>query len=106
MSEHLLSSQQVARQAGLTYRQVDYWSRRGLLGDQRTGSGNPRRYSPQQAEVVVMMARLLRVGFDLPHAAEYAHILIGTGKQTLLLADGDLLLTRMEDNEWTTDSPE
>ncbi len=47
MTPPLLSSYEVCRQAGITYRQLDYWYRTGILTPARQGhgSGNAHRWS-------------------------------------------------------------
>ena len=53
------SATEVCELTGATYRQVDYWIRRGHLGDPATpGSGHPRAFS---LDGVVLVAALLAV---------------------------------------------
>lgn len=56
-SQHKFTGPEVQRLAGVTYRQVDYWTRVGLLNDEgaRTGSGSWRMLSESDVHV----ARLL-----------------------------------------------
>lgn len=59
---------------GLTYRQVDYWCRRGYLrpsGD-GDGSGNPRWWSPDEIAVALRMADLIAEGYRHEVAATRA----------------------------------
>jgi len=71
-------SQDVVALSGLTYRQVDYWTRKGILGSEtpQPGSGHQRRYSQGQIQVAIMMGRLLRAGFDANLAVKCAPLLV------------------------------
>ena len=58
-----MTSAEVAELAGVTYRQLDYWCRTGLLGEdlQRpTGSGYPRRFLPDDIRAVAALGLLAR----------------------------------------------
>ena len=73
-----VTSAEVCAAAGITYRQLDYWVRRGwiqcsqvtssLTGN--SGSGCERRWSEQQAAKVMHMAGLVREGYRTDRAAE------------------------------------
>lgn len=64
-----ISSEALAERAGLTIRQVDYWSRVGWLHpDGGNGSGTSRRFGPEEIRVAVIMARLTAAGI-VPEAA-------------------------------------
>lgn len=57
-----------------TYRQIDYWVRRGWLrpiGAAAPGSGVPRVFPPEELAVADRMARLVRAGLT-PEAAHRA----------------------------------
>lgn len=61
----MLSSAEVCDLAGISYRQLDYWTRTGHAPgeDQRdTGRGNRRRWTARQAAVLAVMARLVSTG--------------------------------------------
>lgn len=64
----------VCAAAGITYRQLDYWTKRGLipLPDQHPGSGSARSYPPDAVRVAVIMAALIRAGFTLKAAHRIA----------------------------------
>lgn len=70
------SAGEVCTQAGVTYRQLDYWLRRELFDldpehDIRTpGSGMPRRFSLLEAQRVVMLARCIKAGLNYETAAK------------------------------------
>ena len=56
----------VATQAEISPRILDHWVRRGYVSpDERcwTRSGYPRTFGPDEAEIIAMMARLVRAGF-------------------------------------------
>ncbi|WP_188837918.1 MerR family transcriptional regulator [Flexivirga endophytica] len=58
----------VCRAAGVTYRQLDYWARTGLLEPSvrnPTGSGHQRLYSFRDILVVKVIKRLLDTGVSL-----------------------------------------
>lgn len=54
----------VAEVTGATFRQVDWWVRHGLLGDdlQGVGQGQRRRFTPAQVEAVTALAELAALG--------------------------------------------
>ena len=56
----------------LTNRQIDVWTRTGLIpGCERTfGSGNPRAFTIEQAEFLGRLARLVHAGFHPKTMAE------------------------------------
>ncbi len=55
------SSDEACRLAGITYRQADYWTRRGLIEPMApaTGSGSRRRWSAQDVLVLRVIHRLM-----------------------------------------------
>jgi DNA-binding transcriptional MerR regulator len=66
---------ELAKRADCTARQLDYWTRIGLVhpeGSSTPGSGYRRQYSDEEAEFVILMSRLVRVGFDPDVAAARA----------------------------------
>jgi DNA-binding transcriptional MerR regulator len=69
-----MSSAHVARMADVTYRQLDYWVRRGFLEPTHAdaGSGTPREWSPADALRAVLIARLVRAGMTVHGAVTVA----------------------------------
>jgi len=72
-----LSSDEVAEYAGITYRQLDHWLRRGYIPapgttSGETGSGNRRRWTQAEADRVALMASLVGEGLTVPAAAARA----------------------------------
>jgi len=63
----------VAR-AGITYRQLDHWTRTGLLRPDPapTGSGYPRTYSPTEAETACAIGALVGAGVGVRVAVRVA----------------------------------
>lgn len=59
---------ELTTEAGITYRQCDYWTRTGLLtvlGDATPGQGNYRRYPADQIARARAIADLLDAGISL-----------------------------------------
>lgn len=95
----------VMRTTGITYRQLDYWARTGLLvpGVQdAAGSGSRRRYSFQDILQLRIMKRLLDAGISLQQirsAVKYLRsnmqtpleevVLISDGKSVNAVTSGD-----------------
>lgn len=67
--------------AGITYRQLDYWTRTGYLQTLsiQRGSGNPRRYNRVEVDVARTGRRLLDAGFTVDAALKLARQLVESG---------------------------
>lgn len=64
---------EVAAKAGISYRQLDYWSRCGFLRPEgEVGTGHPRDYPAAEVAVAVRMGRLVRAGLTATVAAKVA----------------------------------
>lgn len=64
---------QVCSLVGITYRQLDYWARTGLLRpsiNDANGSGTQRRYSYGDVIELKVIKRLLDAGLKLPQARQ------------------------------------
>lgn len=61
---------------GVTYRQLDYWVRKGYLEPENVecGSGHQRLFPPDEFAVALTMAHLVRGGFTVDQAARLARI--------------------------------
>lgn len=61
-----LTSTELARLAGLTYRQVDYWAQSGLLRPclPSRGSGTSRQFEPSEVHVARVVGRLSSIGVE------------------------------------------
>lgn len=63
-----VTTQELTAEAGVTYRQADYWCRTGLLApidDATPGTGHVRRFAEGQIEKANLLAELLEAGFSL-----------------------------------------
>lgn len=67
-----MNSSTAADRAGITYRQLDHWIRKGYINGALPGSGNPRTINGHEADVVRDMAALVRAGFRPDVAARIA----------------------------------
>ena len=108
-------SADVARRAvGITYRQLDYWDKTGLLRPsikQARGRGSRRVYSFEDLVELRVIARLLRVGVSLPavrKAARYVrqHFtnLVRPLARLTLIAEGKRIFVRMTDTKTLVDA--
>jgi DNA-binding transcriptional MerR regulator len=93
---------QVCKLVGITYRQLDYWARTGLLrpsiSDAR-GSGTQRRYSYHDVLELKIIKQLLDAGVSLQRARRAVECLRGDlgadlAPTSLVLAGGDSVLAR------------
>src|SRR5699024_2505573 len=83
------------RAAGITYRQLDYWARTGLVEPSirsASGSGSPRLYSFRDVLVLKVVKRLLDTGVTLQHVRRPVVHLTERGvddlAQITLMSDG------------------
>ncbi len=79
---------QVRALTGITYRQLDYWTRTGRVTASRhvtSGHGDPRLYSSDDVMRIAVLARMLDAGLSL--AAADRHI-------STVLAEGTVALGR------------
>ena len=99
---------QVCKVVGITYRQLDYWARTGLLRPSitdATGSGSQRRYSYGDVLELKVIKRLLDAGLKLQQARQAVECLRGNlgadlgssqivlvgSKSVLAQSDGDVV---------------
>jgi len=93
---------QVCSIVGITYRQLDYWARTGLLRpsiSEAKGSGTQRRYSYRDLVELKVIKRLLDAGISLQSARRALTVLReGLGEDVatsnLVLGDGQSVLAR------------
>ncbi len=91
---------QVCAIVGITYRQLDYWARTGLLRpsiSDATGSGSKRRYSYGDVLELKVIKRLLDAGLKLQQARQAVECLRGDlgvdlASAQLVLADSRSIL--------------
>lgn len=77
---------EAAKAAGVTYRQLDYWTRRGYLAARPRrgiGSGYNREYLPSEIRIAAWMGMLTASGMVPSGAAEVARDLESTGRASL-----------------------
>lgn len=74
-----VTAKQMLELTGVTYRQLDHWSRPGRPGGRilrpiqhATGAGHPRRWTAHDASVARCIAGLTALGIDLEVAARIA----------------------------------
>lgn len=85
---------QVCSLVGITYRQLDYWARTGLLEptlQSATGSGSQRRYSFTDVVQLKVIKRLLDAGMSLKRIRKAVEILQGQLNTEQPLVDVTLL---------------
>jgi hypothetical protein len=71
--EGSLTTDEVAAEAGATYRQIDMWCRQGYLRpDGGLGTGYARRWPRDEVEVARRMARLVAADLSPSKAADFA----------------------------------
>jgi DNA-binding transcriptional MerR regulator len=73
----------VVTECGVTYRQADYWVRRGWILAPQPGSGYHRRISPSEADALRTLARLVIAGLTAETAARLARETNGRGRHEL-----------------------
>lgn len=95
---------QVCKLVGITYRQLDYWARTGLLrpsiADAR-GSGSQRRYSYHDVLDLKVIKRLLDAGISLQRARQAVECLRGglgadLASANLVLVDSSAVLAHSD----------
>lgn len=77
MAARTFSSVQVCRAAGITYRQLDYWTRVGVLRPPMAanGSGTSRAYSELELNIAAVVRQLSALGAGTVVAGEVAETL-------------------------------
>lgn len=73
---------------GVSYRQLDYWCRQGYLRVPGNGTGNRRQWSATELQVAERMAKLVKVGFTVPAAAEIARQTVNADAAMITLTPG------------------
>jgi DNA-binding transcriptional MerR regulator len=68
----MIPTSEMCALTGVTYRQLDFWTRSGVIRPpvDATGSGSRRRYSPDQVRYVRLAAELSLLGAETPVMAE------------------------------------
>lgn len=60
----VILASEVCRRAGVTYRQLDYWARRGFIPDTGKGSGVPRQFTEADVDYITTFGRLVKAGLE------------------------------------------
>lgn len=93
---------QLCQMTGLTFRQLDYWARTGVLRPSFAsagGSGTKRLYTAADIRKALILSRLLDVGVSLQRARKATSLLsdddadlrwLVVGENTALCGDGEL----------------
>lgn len=77
-----VTAAEACKQAGVTYRQFDYWCRRGWIKaeqEQFGGSGRPRSVPWREVKILRLMGQLTAVGLEPYVAHEVARALDAHG---------------------------
>lgn len=87
--DELLTSMDIVCEAGITYRQMDYWERRGFLRAAPhplglSGYGIRRIWPKSELDVAQTMGRLVKLGLPL----ERAHAIARSGQRRTQVAPG------------------
>ena len=97
---------QVCKIVGISYRQLDYWTRTGLITPSikaASGSGTQREYSYQDLVALKTIKSLLDTGVSLQRVREAVGFLQGTLSETLsqvtLVSDGSKIYACQSDRE-------
>jgi DNA-binding transcriptional MerR regulator len=61
---------EVCMRASVTYRQLDYWSRRGFIPNTAKGSGVPRHFTEADVGYITQFSRLVHAGLSHDKADE------------------------------------
>ncbi len=79
-----VTSLDIVAGAQVTYRQVDFWTRTGLLvpTNDNPGQGNSRHYAPEQLARAKAISALLRAGLALPSIRKHLDTVLDVGALT------------------------
>lgn len=98
---------QACKIVGITYRQLDYWARTGLLEPtiaEADGSGTRRKYSFRDLVHLKVIKNLLDAGVNLPQIRKAVDFLISELKlpmdEVTLVSDGSSVYAATSDAEY------
>ena len=83
-----MTSEALVARAGITYRQLDWWTRRGYLKPdhdwegRHSGTGTPREWMQEECRVAMAMGRLVQAGLRV----DVAHRVARSGTEDGVLA--------------------
>ena len=78
-----LTSVELCAEAGITYRQVDHWTRTGLLvpvDGNSPGQGHWHRYPPEEVAKAKAVVALIQAGLYLPQIRKHIDQITSTGR--------------------------
>jgi hypothetical protein len=78
-----MNAADLATHAGVSYRQLDYWTRQGWLRHAWMGSGKDRDYTSTEVHVCVWMARFVRLSVTPVRAEPLAREWVAHGRAYL-----------------------
>jgi DNA-binding transcriptional MerR regulator len=79
---------ELTQMTGTTYRQLDYWERKGYITAPGGGSGVPREWDRTELAVATTMALLVQSGLQVAVAAKAAREIVDSGYPTTRIAPG------------------
>ena len=86
-----MRSLEVAQRAGISYRQIDFWIRRGYIRCHRgQGPGRQREISMEEAAVVETAGQLLKLGIVPERAVRYAREMSEGDTQSIQVGEWEL----------------
>jgi len=87
LDDETFSTPVVCKMARVSFRQVDYWTRIGLIAPEKPahGSGSQRRFTGAQARDVAMIGRLRELGVGLDAIEEVLSLLRTTTEGALVV---------------------
>jgi len=90
----LIRSVDLAHQAGISYRMLDHWTRRGWIRPRGGhGSGFQRHFTPSETAVVCTAGQLVKLGIIPERAVQYARELESSNAQSVDLDGWTLVRT-------------
>lgn len=92
-----MNSLSAAERADVSYRQLDYWIRKGYIRGALPGTGFQRDLNGREVDVLMAMADLVRAGFRPDAAAEVARQMCESRLPEVEV--GRILVTRMPAKE-------
>jgi DNA-binding transcriptional MerR regulator len=97
IADRTYSSREAYEIAGITYRQLDYWARSGVLDIGPTGIGFPRRFTEAQVRELRVAAALRKAGVGLERISEALVALRADPEAELVIITGDgVVAARLE----------
>lgn len=73
---------------GATYRQLDYWTRKGYIRVEGKGSGRQREWPSREVKIASLIKLLSDGGFEIDVAAGIARKFISAREKLILLESG------------------